>query len=202
MRDFFPKGPDIAFLDGMHRAEYLLRDFMNTERFSHERTLILLHDCLPVNARMADGVIAGYPVHDLRVVVMDGKSHSVDSKEVAFIAAGRKATVAAIRAANPILLEPLVDVEVSAPEAAVGDLTGDLAGKRGHVTGTQPRGPGLMAILGQVPLAELEDYQSRLKSLTGGQGAFTMAFSHYAQVPPGTQHALVSRHNSARSDED
>ena len=155
-----------------------------------------------VRQALQDGVIAGYPVHDLRVVVVDGKSHSVDSKEVAFIAAGRKATVAAIRAANPILLEPLVDLEVSAPEAAVGDLTGDLAGKRGHVTGTQPRGPGLMAILGQVPLAELEDYQSRLKSLTGGQGAFTMAFSHYAQVPPGMQHALVSRHNSARSDED
>jgi elongation factor G len=145
-----------------------------------------------VRQALADGVIAGYPVHDLRVIVHDGKSHSVDSKEIAFVSAGRKATIEAIRAANPILLEPLVDIEVLAPENAVGDLTGDLAGKRGHVTGTQPRGLGAVAITGQVPLVEVVDYQSRLKSLTGGQGAYTIAFSHYAQVPPNTQSQLAA----------
>ena len=154
-----------------------------------------------VRQALEDGVIAGFPVHDIRVVVHDGKSHAVDSKEIAFVAAGRKATMAAIRAASPIVLEPLVDLEVVAPEAAVGDLTGDLAGKRGHVTGTQPRGAGAMAITGQVPLAELEDYQSRLKSLTGGQGAYTMVFSHYAQVPPITQQALAAQHKARPEDD-
>ncbi len=155
-----------------------------------------------VRQALEDGVIAGFPVHDIRVIVHDGKSHAVDSKEIAFVAAGRKAAIAAIRAASPIVLEPLVDLEVVAPETSVGDLTGDLAGKRGHVTGTQPRGPGSMAITGCVPLAELEDYQSRLKSLTGGQGAYTMVFSHYAQVPPATQQLLATQHKTARQEDE
>lgn len=155
-----------------------------------------------VRQALADGVVGGFPVQDLRVVVHDGKTHSVDGKEVAFFAAARKATVEAIRAANPIVLEPLVDIEVVAPEAAIGDLTGDLAGKRGHVTGTQPRGAGTMAISGQVPLAELDGYQSRLKSLTGGQGAYTMAFSHYAPVPPATQQQLAAQFKTLRVDEE
>ena len=155
-----------------------------------------------VRQALQDGVVAGFPVHDIRVIVHDGKAHAVDSKEVAFVAAGRKAAVAAIRAANAIVLEPLVDLEVLAPEASVGDLTGDLAGKRGHVTGTQPRGPGQMAILGQVPLAELDDYQSRLKSLTGGQGAYTMVFSHYTPVPPATQQLLAAQHKTVRHEDD
>ncbi|MBN9424247.1 MAG: elongation factor G [Candidatus Accumulibacter sp. 66-26] len=155
-----------------------------------------------VRQALADGVVGGFPVQDLRVVVHDGKTHSVDGKEIAFFAAARKATVEAIRAANPIVLEPLVDIEVVAPEAAVGDLTGDLAGKRGHVTGTQPRGVGTMAISGQVPLAELDGYQSRLKSLTGGQGAYTMAFSHYAPVPPATQQQLAAQYRTSRVGEE
>jgi elongation factor G len=155
-----------------------------------------------VRQALDEGVIAGFPVHDLRVTVYDGKSHSVDGKEVAFTAAGRKATVQAIRAANPIVLEPMVDVEVLVPEVFVGDLTGDLASKRGHVTGTEPRGSGSMAITGQAPLAELDGYQSRLKSLTGGQGAYSIAFSHYAQVPPHTQQQLAAKHKTVEIDED
>ena len=155
-----------------------------------------------VRQALDEGVIAGFPVHDLRVIVYDGKSHSVDGKEVAFTAAGRKATVEAIRAANPIVLEPMVDVEVLVPEAFVGDLTGDLASKRGHVTGTEPRASGSMAITGQAPLAELDGYQSRLKSLTGGQGAYSIAFSHYAQVPPATQHQLAAQHKTVHVEED
>ncbi len=147
-----------------------------------------------VRQALADGVVAGFPVQDVRVTVHDGKSHPVDGKDIAFMTAARKATIEAIRAARPIILEPVVEIEILAPDAMTGDLTGDLSSKRGHLTGTQPRGPGVMAITGEVPLAELEGYQSRLKSLTGGQGSYSIAFSHYAQVPPAMQQQLVSEH--------
>ncbi|HNH91481.1 elongation factor G [Accumulibacter sp.] len=147
-----------------------------------------------VRQALADGVVAGFPVEDLRVTVYDGKSHPVDGKDIAFFTAAKKATAEAIRAAKPIILEPIVDIEILAPDALTGDVTGDLSSKRGHLTGTQPRGPGVMAITGQVPLAELEGYQSRLKSLTGGQGSYSIAFSHYAQVPPATQQQLAAQH--------
>ena len=140
------------------------------------------------------GVIAGQPVVDLRVVVYDGKHHPVDSKEVAFVAAGRKAAMAAIREAAAIILEPIVSIEITAPETAIGDLTGDLAGRRGHITGTGGRGQATVAIAGEVPLAEIADYQSRLKSLTGGQGSYTIEFSHYAAVPPPIQQKLMAQH--------
>jgi elongation factor G len=146
-----------------------------------------------VRRALAEGVVAGFPVEDIRVIVHDGKTHPVDGKEVAFYTAGRKAAVAAIRAAAPIVLEPIVNIEVLGPEAAIGDLTGDLSGKRGHITGTDPRGTGTAAISGQVPLAELVDYQSRLKSLTAGQGAYSIEFSHYAQVPATTQTQLAAK---------
>ncbi len=147
-----------------------------------------------VRQALADGVVAGFPVEDLRVTVYDGKTHPVDGKDIAFFMAAKKATVEAIRAARPIILEPVVDIEILAPEAVTGDVTGDLSSKRGHLTGTQPRAPGVMAISGQAPLAELESYQSRLKSLTGGQGSYSIAFSHYAQVPPATQQQLAAQH--------
>ncbi len=145
-----------------------------------------------VQQALAEGAVAGFPLHDLRVTVYDGKTHAVDGKEVAFVAAARKATLEAVRAAKPIVLEPVVTIEVVAPESAIGDLTGDLASKRGHITGTQPRPMGTVAISGQMPLAELGDYQSRLKSLTGGQGSYSLAFSHYAQVSDDTQAKLAS----------
>jgi elongation factor G len=145
-----------------------------------------------VRQALAEGAVAGFPLHDLRVTVYDGKTHAVDGKEVAFVAAARKATLDAVRAANPIVLEPLVNIEVVSPESSIGDLTGDLASKRGHITGTQPRPAGTVAISGQMPLAELGDYQSRLKSLTGGQGSYSLAFSHYAQVSADTQAKLAS----------
>jgi elongation factor G len=153
-----------------------------------------------VRQALADGVIAGFPVEDIRVTVFDGKTHSVDGKEVAFFTAGRKATMEAIRNAQPIVLEPVVEIEILSPENAIGDLTGDLAGKRGHVTGTGQRG-GMTAISGQVPLAELTDYQSRLKSLTGGQGSYHLALSHYAQVPPNVQQQLMGQHKTHDDEE-
>lgn len=155
-----------------------------------------------VRQALADGVVAGFPVHDLRVIVHDGKSHAVDSKDIAFFAAGRKATIEAVRAASPIVLEPIVDIEILAPDAAIGDLTGDLSSKRGQVTGTQARGVGSMAIGGKVPLAELDDYQGRLKSLTGGQGSYSIRFSHYAPLPLATQQQLAAQHKAAGIDDD
>ncbi len=155
-----------------------------------------------VRQALEDGVVAGFPVHDIRVIVHDGKSHSVDSKDIAFFTAGRKATIQAIQAASPIILEPVVDIEVLTPDAAVGDLSGDLSSKRGQVTGTQPRGTGTMAINGKVPLAELDDYQGRLKSLTGGQGSYSITFSHYAPIPANTQQQLASEYKNVIVDED
>ena len=139
------------------------------------------------------GVVAGYAVDDLKVTVFDGKTHAVDGKEVAFTMAGRKAVIEAIRNAKPIVLEPIVSIEIIVPETAIGDLTGDLSGRRGHITGTDGRGHGMSAITGEVPLAELNDYQSRLKSLTGGQGTYTIEFARYAAVPPNVQQQLASK---------
>ena len=147
------------------------------------------------------GVVAGYPVHDIRVTVYDGKHHAVDSKEVAFVSAGRKAIIDAFFKAAPIVLEPIVNVEIAAPDKFIGDLTSDLSGKRGHVTGTDTAGAGMTAIRGQVPLSELSDYQTRLKSVTGGQGSYSIDFSHYAPVPGHTQAALVSKHKAPVEEE-
>jgi len=155
-----------------------------------------------VRQALADGVVAGYPVHDLRVTVFDGKTHAVDGKDIAFTLAGRKATIEAVRKANPIVLEPLVSIEVLAPEAAIGDLTGDLSSKRGHVTGTQPRAAATAAISGVIPLAELDEYQGRLKSLTAGQGSYSIAFSHYAPVPGHTQAQLMAAHKAVNLDDE
>jgi elongation factor G len=146
-----------------------------------------------VRQGLEGGVVAGYEVEDLKVTVFDGKTHAVDGKEVAFTIAGRKAVIEAIRNARPIVLEPIVNIEIIVPETAIGDLAGDLSGRRGHITGTDGRGHGLAAITGEVPLAELNDYQSRLKSLTGGQGSYTIEFARYAPVPGNVQQQLASR---------
>jgi len=147
-----------------------------------------------VRQAMEEGVVAGYPVVDLRCVVYDGKHHTVDSKEIAFVTAGKKALIAAVQAARPCLLEPIVNVEISVPEANMGDITGDLASRRGQVSGTRADTSGDLTVLAMAPLSELASYQSRLNSLTGGQGRYTIAFSHYEQVPPNVQAQLASQY--------
>lgn len=147
-----------------------------------------------VREALAAGVIAGYPVVDVKVTVHDGKHHSVDSKEIAFVTAGRKATIQAVLEARPIVLEPIVDVEISAPEAATGDITGDLAARRAQVAGTDPQLAGQMLVRAKAPLAELSTYQSRLNALTSGQGRYTLAFSHHEPVPPNMQQQLMGQH--------
>jgi elongation factor G len=154
-----------------------------------------------VRMALDSGVIAGYPVHDIRVTVYDGKHHAVDSKEVAFVSAGRKAIIDAFAKAGAIVLEPIVNIEIAAPDKFMGDLTSDLSGKRGQVTGTDNAGGELTTIKGMAPLSELSDYQTRLKSVTGGQGSYSIDFSHYAPVPPHTQAQLVSKHKQPVEEE-
>ncbi len=136
-----------------------------------------------VKQAMAEGAVNGYPMQDVRVVVYDGKHHNVDSKEIAFIQAGKKAFLEAVAKARPIVMEPIVNAEFTIPTDAVGGVTGDLSGMRGMITGTDALPDGRGVVSGQVPLQELQGYHSRLKSLTGGDGNFTMDFSHYAEVP-------------------
>jgi elongation factor G len=147
-----------------------------------------------VREALALGVIAGYTLVDVRVIVYDGKSHSVDSKDIAFATAGRKAFMAAVKAARPIVTEPIVNIEIAAPEHAMGDITGDLSSRRGLVNGTANGSGGTMLIRGQAPLAELSGYQSRLNALTAGQGRYTISLSHYEAVPPTVQTQLVAQH--------
>ena len=144
-----------------------------------------------VRLALAEGAVAGFPLQDIRVTVYDGKHHAVDSKEVAFVSAGRKAFLDAIRKAQPIILEPVVRVEITAPATSIGDITGDLATKRARINGNDARPGRRAAVTALVPLAEISEYQSRLKSLTGGSGAYTMELSHYDPVPPRIQQELT-----------
>lgn len=144
-----------------------------------------------VRQALDSGAVAGYPIQDVRVVVYDGKHHPVDSKEVAFVSAGRKAFLDAMSRAQPRVLEPVVDLEVSIPDHYVGDVTGGLASKRAQIMGTDALRGGETMIRARVPLAELVDYPTQLKSMTGGLGRYAMAFSHYDAVPPGIQKKLA-----------
>ena len=139
-------------------------------------------------------------MQDIRVTVHDGKHHPVDSKEVAFVTAGKKAFIDAIMKAKPMALEPIVNIEVLAPEANMGDIAGDLSGKRGRISNTESLGGGMIAIKGQVPLSELNNYQSKLKSVTGGQGTYSIEFSHYEPVPPTIQQQLMAEYKPGQEE--
>jgi elongation factor G len=150
---------------------------------------------------LTSGAVAGYPMQDIRVVVYDGKHHPVDSKEVAFVSAGRKAFLDALEKARPVVLEPIVSVDIVCPNAAMGDITGDLSGKRGQITGTETTGMGMCSIRGLVPLSELNGYAGRLKAATGGQGSYSMTFAHYEPVPPAVQTRLSAEYKASRGQE-
>ena len=141
---------------------------------------------------LTEGAIAGFALQDIKVSVYDGKHHAVDSKEVAFVAAGKKAFITAIKEAAPIVLEPIVKVAISTPAAAIGDVTSDLATRRARISGQDTLPGGRAQIIALVPLAELQDYLSRLKAITGGQGTYTMDLSHYDPVPPRKQQELAA----------
>ncbi len=137
------------------------------------------------------GAIAGYPMQDVRVIVYDGKYHPVDSKEVAFVTAGKKAFLDAIGKARAQVLEPIVNLDVFVPDANMGDVTGGLASKRARISGTDSLRGGELVIKAQVPLAEVVDYQTELKAMTGGRGRYAVEFSHYEPVPAPVQKQLV-----------
>ncbi len=150
---------------------------------------------------LENGAIAGFPMDDVRVTVYDGKFHPVDSKEIAFVTAGKKAYLDAVAVASPVVLEPVVDIHITAPQQNMGDITGALSSKRGRISGTTTLGSGMIIITGQAPLAELRNYQSELKSVTGGVGSYTMELSHYDPVPVSVQKRLVADFKPAAEEE-
>ena len=146
------------------------------------------------------GFVADFPLQDVRVIVYDGKTHPVDSKDVAFMSAGRKAFLDALAKARPIVLEPIVNVEILTPEEKMGDIAGELSAHRGHVRGSDSPRPGLLQISAQAPLSELENFPARLKSITAGRGSYNLEFSHYEAAPPVLQQKLQAAHRPQAED--
>ncbi len=144
-----------------------------------------------VRQAIEEGGIAGFSMQDVKVTVYDGKYHSVDSKEVAFVAAGKKAYLDAVSKAKPIVLEPMVTLDVVVPDESMGAVTGDLSGKRGQLMGTDALAGGMLNIKAKVPLSEVGQYANELNSITAGRGSYTLELSHYEQVPPHVQQELV-----------
>jgi elongation factor G len=140
------------------------------------------------------GFIAGFPLQDVRVTVYDGKTHPVDSKDVAFMSAGRKAFLDALAKAHPIVLEPIVNVDIFTPEEKMGDIAGELSAHRGQIRGSDSPRPGLLQITAQAPLSELEQFPARLKSITAGRGSYNLEFSHYEPAPLQLQQKLQAAH--------
>jgi len=142
---------------------------------------------------MKSGVVAGYPVENVKVAVTDGKEHPVDSKPVAFEIAGREAFKLAVKDAAPVLLEPIMNIAITVPESNMGDVLGDLNTRRARVQGMDtPKGRSV--ITAQVPLAEMQRYTTDLRSITGGRGVFTMEFSHYEIVPAHLAQDVIEIH--------
>jgi elongation factor G len=139
---------------------------------------------------MKEGVIAGYPVHNIKISVFDGKEHPVDSKPVAFEIAARECFRLAFREAGPVLLEPIMDIRVVVPETNMGDILGDMNTRRARVQGMDTQ-KGRSVVTATVPLAEVQRYTTDLRSMTGGRGVFTLEFSHYEQVPTHLMQEIV-----------
>jgi len=144
-----------------------------------------------IRDRMSRGVVAGFPVVNIRITLKDGKYHPVDSDGRSFEMAGSKGFQAAFKQANPILLEPMMNLEVVCPEDNMGDIIGDVSSRRGKVLGTDAKGRS-QVIRAQVPLAEVPRYAVDLESITAGRGAFSMSFSHYEEVPSNLAEKIVA----------
>jgi elongation factor G len=145
-----------------------------------------------VREAMDQGIVAGYPVKGVRVTVFDGSYHSVDSSEMAFKLAGSIAMKQALEQASPVLLEPIMLVTASVPESSVGDVMGDLSSRRGRPLGTESVG-GMTEVKAEVPMAEMLSYAPDLRSITGGQGEFTMEFARYEEIPPHLAQKVVEK---------
>jgi len=145
-----------------------------------------------IRGALESGVLAGYPMVDFKATIVDGSYHEVDSSEMAFKIAGSMALKEATQKAGPVLLEPVMSVEVVIPEGFTGDTVGNLSSRRGNIEGMEPRGVGTQAIQAHVPLAEMFGYATVLRSMTQGRGTFTMEFDHYAQVPETMAQQILS----------
>jgi elongation factor G len=144
-----------------------------------------------VNEAKQEGVLAGYPVVDVKVSLYDGSFHAVDSSDIAFKIAGAQALKKGLSQGQPVLLEPIMNLTVTVPEAYTGDITSDLNTKRGRVLGMNP-GNGINVIQAQAPYAELVRYATDLRSITQGRGSFVMEFDHYEEVPAYISQKIVA----------
>ncbi len=140
---------------------------------------------------MESGAVAGYPLQNVRVAVYDGKHHPVDSKEIAFVTAGKKAFVDAVSKANPVLLEPFVKMEITVPSDMIGDISSDLAGRRARIQGTDVLPGNLAVMYAEAPLSEVMSYTNQLKSITAGAGSYSMEYSHDENTPPNVQADVI-----------
>ena len=153
-----------------------------------------------VEEAIAEGVLAGYPLVDLKAIVYDGSYHPVDSSEMCFKIAGAMALKKCIEAAQPILLEPIMELEITVPDDYTGDILSDLNTKRGQVLGMNPGG-GKNIIEAKAPLAEVLRYSIDLKSMTQGRGSFTMKFDHYEEVPAHISQKIIQERQAEKEAE-
>jgi len=154
-----------------------------------------------IRAKLEEGILAGYPIVDVSVLLVDGKMHPVDSKDVAFQIAGREVFKKAFEMASPVLLEPIVELKVTVPKEYAGDIMGDLSSRRGKIGGMETVGK-LENISAKVPEAEVQSYSSTLRSLTQGRGFYTKTFSHYEQVPAEQAKKIIDAHQAEVSSEE
>jgi elongation factor G len=142
---------------------------------------------------LPNGVLAGFPVVDVKVTLFDGSYHDVDSNENAFKMAASMGFKDGMRKANPVLLEPMMSVEVETPEEKMGDVMGDLSSRRGMIQGMEDMVGGGKAIKAEVPLSEMFGYSTTLRSLTQGRATYTMEFKHYAEAPKNVAEAIMNK---------
>ncbi|MFC1807743.1 elongation factor G [Candidatus Omnitrophota bacterium] len=154
-----------------------------------------------VRGAMVEGVVAGYPLVDVKVTLYDGSYHDVDSSEMAFKIAGSMALRRGVVDAAPILLEPIMDVEIVVPDEYMGSITGDINSRRGRIMGMEPKGANQL-VKAQIPLAEMLKYATELRSLTGGRGSYSMKFSHDEEVPMKFAQAIIAQHQKSKDGEE
>jgi len=154
-----------------------------------------------VRQQMAEGVIAGYRFVDVKVTVYDGKTHDVDSKEIAFIVCGRRAFAEAVAKAKPVLLEPIVDVEIEVPSRCMGDVNSDLNSRRARIQGMDSAGD-MQILKVRAPLAEMMNYSTQLRSITGGEGSYSMELAEYDVVPGNVKAAIIAKHQAEKKEDE
>jgi elongation factor G len=148
-----------------------------------------------VRQTMEQGAVSGHPIVDVKVRLVDGSTHAVDGKDIAFQIAGSMAMREAMQKASPVLLEPVMDVRVVVPERFMGDVMSLFNGKRGRVAGMNPLGDGRSEVTAQVPQAEMHSFPIELRALTQGRGRYTMAAAHYEEVPAHVAQVIIAEHS-------